>query len=326
MRVMNSSGTSEGQAALQHRGSHPVTHSVCVMLIHYNRPEETIDCIRSLFKCGYPSLRIQVVDNGSTDNSLETLRREFPGLEMVTTGKNLGFTGASNFGFELLKADPPEFLLLLNNDTVVEPGFLDPLLVAAERDEKAGAFVATVCYYEDKEEIWYGGGEFIYWRGSGFSRGEGVRYSDLQGQANSEVSFASGCALLIRMGALLETGLLDDRFFLYLEDADLSLRLRAAGHKLLYVPSSRVYHKVHHAGDKPRPLYYSTRNRLLILRLHFTGWRRLVGMGYVILTFAVKAPRWWFRRRDLFWAGTFGIWDYFTGNLYQGRGLTLRMY
>jgi GT2 family glycosyltransferase len=299
---------------------------VCVMLIHYNRPQETIDCIQSLMNCGFPSLRIQVVDNGSTDNSLETLRRQFKDVEFVATGKNLGFTGASNFGFDLLKKNPPEYLLLLNNDTEVEPGFLDPLLRAAEQDDHAGACVSTVCYYEDKEELWYAGGEFKFWRGSGFSRGEGVRFSDLRGMENTEVSFATGCALLIRMSALKKNVLLDDRFFLYLEDADLSLRLREAGYRLVYVPASRIYHKVHHAGDKPRPLYYSTRNRLLILRLHFKGWRRLAGMGYVLLSVAAKTPGWWFRRRDLFWAGTSGVWDYFRGNLHEGRGLKLRMY
>jgi hypothetical protein len=296
------------------------------MLVHYNRLRETVDCIRSLKNCRYPSLRIQVVDNGSTDNSLGLLRGEFKDVQIVSTGKNLGFTGASNFGFDLLKADPPEYLLLLNNDTEVEPDFLARLVDAAEADPEAGAFVGTVCYFDDKEEIWYGGGEFKFWRGSGFSRGQGLRFSDLRDGKNVEVSFATGCALLIRMRALERTGLFDDRFFLYLEDADLSLRLRAAGYRLVYVPSSRIYHKVHHAGDKSRPLYFSTRNRLLILRLHFSGWRRITGMTYVLLTTALKAPGWWLRRKDLFWAGVYGVWDYFRGNLHQGRGLTLHMY
>ena len=296
---------------------------VSAVIVNFNRPDDTIECVRSLLASGYPDLTVLLIDNGSTDDSLAKLRRELPAVEVHETGRNLGFTGGNNFGFEKLRQDLPEYVLLLNNDTVVEEGFLAPLVAALEHDSTIAAAGGTVCYYPEKERVWYAGGRFTFWRGSAFAPAYRQPYDALPPDAVSGVTFITGCLMLLRSEALLQTGFLDDRFCMYLEDAELSLRLLRAGHRLVYVRGSRIYHKVHHAGNKPLPLYFSVRNRLLILDLYFSGWRRLVGTLYVLMTTSAKMILWWFARKDLFRAGAWGIEDYFKSNFGEGRGFTV---
>jgi GT2 family glycosyltransferase len=301
-----------------------MTKRVAAVIVNYNRADDTIACIRSLVESTYAGVQVLLIDNGSTDTSVASFRRDLSEVTCHETGRNLGFTGGCNFALTLLQEDPPEYVLLLNNDTLVDPGFLAPLVDAMEQDRTIGAAGGTICYHPETERVWYAGGSFSFWRGSGFSWGYGQLLRDLPDREGAEVTFISGCLLLVRMSIVRQIGLLDDRFCMYLEDADLCLRLLAAGHRLVWVRGARVYHKVHHAGNKPLPLYFSVRNRLLILRLRAGGWRRFTGMSYVLLTTLVKMMIWRFSRRDLYRAARFGIEDFLRGRLHEGRGFTVR--
>ena len=116
---------------------------VCIVLLNYNRYQDTIACVESLRQCRYGSFRILIVDNASTDQSEEVLRKRFPDIEIAQTGRNLGYTGGINFGVQHARQSQPAFILLLNNDTLVEPDFLDHLLEALEPKPNAAPACGT---------------------------------------------------------------------------------------------------------------------------------------------------------------------------------------
>ena len=301
-----------------------VNPRVAIVLVNYNRAADTIACVRSLQLCTYAGLQILLIDNGSTDDSIAVIRGALADVPCHATGRNLGFTGGCNFALTVMGDDQPRYLVLLNNDTLVEPGFLEPLVDAMERDPSIGAAGGTICYHPDIERVWYAGGNFSYLRGSGFSWGYGRLLEELPDRSSAEVTFISGCLLMTRMSIVRDIGLLDDRFCMYLEDAELCLRLLSRGHRLVWVRNSRIFHKVHHAGNKPLPLYFSVRNRLLLLRLRVTGWRRYAGMGYVLLTTIIKIIPWAITRPDLMRAARAAIADFMKGRFFEGRGFSVR--
>lgn len=297
--------------------------SVTAILVSFNRAEDTLACLRSLSKCTYQRLEILVVDNGSTDGSEASVRDCFPAVQVLQTGRNLGFSGGNNAGISRALQVEPDYVLLINNDTLVEPDFLDHMVDAMEARPDAGAAGGTICYYPDTERIWYAGGKFTSWRASSFSFHvdepvERVRDRDVQ-----VVTFITGCLMLIRASALRRVGFFDERFFMYLEDAELSLRFVEARYRLLYVPKARIYHRIQHQGDRPLPLYFGMRNRLLLIKLKTRGVKRVVACTYLLLTACAKMTVWRIRKPDLYAAAKLGIQDYFGNVFHEGHGLLL---
>jgi hypothetical protein len=294
---------------------------VVIVLLTTNALDDTVACIRSLLQSTYANLRIVVVDNASIDGSEECIKHLFPEIEYLQTGKNGGFAASNNAGIRLALQQNPSYVLLLNNDTLVDPGFLEPLVDALEADPMAGCATSTICYYPETDLLWYAGGDLIWWRGSGFSRNQDRPVRTIGHQPTQTVTFISGCFMLLRREVLDKIGLLDERTFLYCEDTEYSMRMASAGYRLLYVPAVRIYHKTAHRNKTPFTLYYIVRNRLHVISLGLHGWRRAFAMSYVVGTTAIKMVFWYARRRDLSRAAFMGLQDYFRGVLYEGRGL-----
>jgi GT2 family glycosyltransferase len=164
---------------------------------------------------------------------------------------------------------------LLNNDTEVAPDFLRRLVDAAEADPAIGLASPTVYYHEQPEVIWSAGGAIDWRQGSTRMVGLGERDEGQFGVVPRSVDFVTGCAMLVRRAVVEEIGLLDDRFFAYYEDTEWCVRADSAGHKVVHVPTSRVWHKISPSARAASPLvhYYMTRNRLLFLRVSGAGWR-----------------------------------------------------
>jgi GT2 family glycosyltransferase len=192
-----------------------------------------------------------------------------------------------------------------------------------EQNRGAAAAGGTICYYPEKGRIWCAGGKFIPWRASSFPSYLDEPVDRIVDSPVREVTFVTGCLMLLRTSALRRVGLLDERFFMYLEDAELSFRLVAAGFRLLYVPKARIYHKINHRGDKPLPVYYGMRNRLLFVKLTTRGATRVIATGQFLLTACLKMLIWRIRYPHLFVAAKMGLTDYFRNAMYEGRGLTL---
>lgn len=252
---------------------------VAVILVNWNLEKYTSACIASLLKLSTKNIRLSiiVVDNGSTDNSVSEIEKKFPEVIMLQSVENLGFTGGNNHGIRYGLKMGFEFIWLLNNDTVVDTNALVPLVAACESANVgiAGSkiyFSPGREYHRDRylksergKVIWYAGGQ-IDWNNM-YASHRGVDDVD-HGQFNrtQETPFVTGCSMMIRREVFDRIGLLDDRYFLYLEDLDFSLRAKHAGFTLLYVPDSVLWHENAGSTDKPGNTlheYYQTRNRLL---------------------------------------------------------------
>ncbi len=238
---------------------------IATVLLSWNGREDTLACLRSLQRVTYPELSIVVVDNGSTDGGPEAVAAEFPAVRLLPLGENRGFAGAVNRGVEAALADGADAVLLLNNDTTVEPGFLEPLVDAA-----CVACVGAACAQildSATGRIWYAGASYDPRRGH---QGRHTGYGDEPlppATAPYETERACGGAMLIPRAALEEVGPLDESLFAYAEDVDWSLRARRAGLRILVVPASLVHHRVSAStggAASPDSLYYALRNGLTV--------------------------------------------------------------
>jgi len=209
---------------------------VHVIVLNWNGWADTSSCLSSLEHLNYEHYQVIVVDNGSTDDSASRLRRQFPALELIETGKNLGFAGGCNVGIRQALGQGADFIWLLNNDTTVDPGALQALVDKARENQRIGAVGSVIYFMDEPQRIQaWGGGYINLWLG----RSEHFlkRISDRQ------IQFLTGASLLLSRPALQAVGMLDEGFFMYWEDADFCFRLRRAGLQLAVAGRSIVWHK-----------------------------------------------------------------------------------
>jgi GT2 family glycosyltransferase len=252
--------------------------SVQIIILNWNGYELTRECLLSLAAVDYGNFRITVVDNASSDGSYEKLVGEFPEIEFVRSEVNLGFAGGNNLGINFARTNyDPDFFLLLNNDTTVDPRFLTHLVTSFHAGPDVGIAGNKIFYYGDPQRIWFAGGVFDKQLGDGYHRGEGE--IDLgQFDEPENVDFITGCCLMMSRQLVNAIGILDERFFAYCEDLDYSLRAAESGFVCRYVPASVIYHKVSSSfklqksdkiGKRSALAYYlNVRNRIFIFRKH----------------------------------------------------------
>ena len=201
---------------------------------------------------------------------MQFFRTQYPWAAVLENKANLGFTGGNNRGIQEALRRNPDYVLLLNNDTTVDAAFLSELVKAGESEQTIGVLCPKIYYYDRPNVLWYAGGRLS------LSRGVSVHYGFREpdkGQYDiaREVNFVTGCAFFIKREVIEKIGLLDETFFCYSEDADWSLRAVKAGYKGLYVPSSRIWHKIGMAtkmrGDE-FSMQMGTRNALYLVSKH----------------------------------------------------------
>lgn len=243
---------------------------VAVVVVTWNGWADTAACLDSLRRISHRPLSIIVSDNGSVDETLPRLASDFPEVHVVENGENLGFAGGNNRGIARALTMAADGILVLNNDTIVEPGFIEPLVAALTEDANLGV-VSPVITYPDDRGIWFAGSEidettslvhhrqFALWPPQ---RGLPERIS---------TPSVTGCCLLARREVFEQVGGFDERFFLIFEDADWSMRIRRAGFRAAVIPESRIQHHVSASFARGRPglgAFYFVRNGLLFLALH----------------------------------------------------------
>jgi GT2 family glycosyltransferase len=214
-----------------------------VIVLNWNGRDETLECLASLGHVTYPSMSVLVVDNGSSDGSQEAIRQKYPEVTLLETGSNLRFAGGNNVGIRFALGRGAEQIVLLNNDTTVDPEFLGAMTAALQSWPGAGIVAPKILYSADPGHVWYAGGEISFWTGT--MRHRGIRQPDGERfDRPCETGYASGCCLMVTRTTVETIGLLDESYFMYSEDADWSLRARQAGFRVLYEPRARVWHKV----------------------------------------------------------------------------------
>ena len=259
---------------------------VAIIILNYNGKIDTFECLNSLHKIGYKNFRIYLVDNGSTEAIENEVVIRFPDIKFIGNNSNLGFTGGNNVGCKAAITDGADYVLLLNNDTVVDEYFLDYLVAECEKDNRIGMATSKIYFYGQDKVLWAYGAKID--RLSARSPHIGVyEYDDCKYDYIREVDRITGCAMLMRREVIDKIGMLDDRFFIYEEELDWCIRARKAGYKLVVVPNSIIWHKGHRdAGRIGRPFiaYLQTRNHFLLLRKH-SGFFYLQGTIALIYAF-----------------------------------------
>lgn len=236
------------------------------LIVNYNRKQDTLECIDSLLGSTYPALTVYLVDNASTDGSADAVAERYPSVRLIRSAENVGFAEGNNLGLAAMRADEMDLAFLVNNDVVVAHDAIDWLVVAARGYPDAGVFSPKVLLHSEPDVIWSAGGTVDPETGIARQRQYGQKDTG-QPRTASEVDYAVGCAMLVRMQAIRKAGLMDPRYFMYYEEAEWCRRIRAAGYTIVYMPLSRVWHKVE-LGDESRndSPYYFSRNRLLYLK------------------------------------------------------------
>ena len=244
--------------------------SVLVVVLTWNGREDTLACVESVLALDYPRFPLLVIDNASSDGTAEELQQRFGSrVEILRLRENLLYAGGMNAGLERARQAGTEFVLLLNNDIVLDPGML-AALVRARRGGRARRRRGPKIYYHSRpDRLWFAGGELSLWRGWPHHRG--LRQIDRgQHDRSYDADYLTGCALLLRTAVLREVGLLDTGYAMYAEDADWCLRARERGYRLRYVPEARLWHKVS-ASAGARSLFKirrRMRSQLRLLRRH----------------------------------------------------------
>lgn len=216
--------------------------SVNLFVLNWNGRDLTLDCLSSLEKITYPNVKVYIIDNGSSDNSVTAIRNQFPDYEIIGLPENYGFARGNNAGFELVK-QKADYTIFLNNDTIVDPNFVEPLINAMESNSTVKQSTPKIFYADNLDYIWFGGGKVSLW--AGWIRHLGIRQKDSkQFSFNRNVDYATGCCVCMRTLDFESIGMFDESFLMYGEDVDLSLRFRKQGGQILFVPESKIWHKV----------------------------------------------------------------------------------
>lgn len=303
---------------------------VAVIVLNWNGWRDTIECLESLQRITYPNYQIIVVDNGSTDDSVQKIKawargeirvesrffeydpyskpvqwteydretadlggkpEEESRLELlpssgrvvlIQSGDNLGFAGGNNVGIRYALRKNAEWVMLLNNDTVVDTEFLDSLVKAAEIGKNVGILGPKIYFYDDSNIIQSVGAKMNLWTG----RGKLIGFKEAgQGYYDQiyKVDWVSGAAIMVKRDVFVKIGLLDERFFLCYEENDLCHRARRVGFIVLAAPTSKVWHKEAAPTGKPIAEYYLTRNRLLFMKKNAKGWQYFSFLSFYLL-------------------------------------------
>jgi GT2 family glycosyltransferase len=259
---------------------------VACIIINWNGGDHILDAFDSICRSSGVTPRLIVIDNGSTDGSLENIRRSYAEAESVALGANFGVAYAWNRGLDIAQKEQAEYAFLLNDDAYVSDVCMEQLLRSLEHHP--GAIAATPRIFDPARPgmLWYDGGTVT-------SLGEtihaGMGRTPRMGESLTErrCDFVTGCAVLIRLSGIQAVGAFDERFFAYCEDADWSFRARRKGYDLLHVPSAHAWHwqsvdTKKNKGKRYRD-YYLARNRLMLLKEYSRGMRRVLSMSWFAL-------------------------------------------
>ncbi len=271
------------------------------VVLNYNGCEDTIRCLNSLKEVKFPNLKIVIVDNGSVDESVQKFEKVFSYIPLLKRAANAGYAAGNNAGIKYALAHNADYILIINNDTTVEPDFLNHLVEYAEKNSNVGVLNARV-FFPGTNEIFSAAGRFNKFLCTGQNKG-GIRIKKSETERIKKVDYVCGVLMLVRAEVFRKVGLLDEKYFMYFEDLEFSQRVLKK-YEMAYIPQAIAYHKS--GGGKgwhsytPLYLYYHTRNRILVFREDVFLYRvyvwiftliNSIAKSAVILMNAIDEPR-----------------------------------
>ncbi len=250
--------------------------SIFIIVLNYNGKATLANCLSSLYLSDYPNFEVLVVDNASTDGSLEEAKQLFPKASFIRNSSNIGFSRGNNIGIRYALEKFADYVFILNNDTLVETATLSNLAGATQQNSKAG-MVSPLILAADNRHLWFAGG-LIDWHKMR------TRHSyKLVSDQPYATEYLSGCAMFVKKEVFKKIGLFDERFFLYYEDADFSVRARQAGFDLLVVPSAKMNHLEQSNEKNSAKTYWLVLSGLLFFHTHASAVQKVWLQAYLAL-------------------------------------------
>lgn len=296
---------------------------VSIVILNWNGYQDTISCLESINKLVITNFELEaiVVDNASSNNSVDKIRKNFPKIKIIKNRTNLGFAEGNNVGIRSAIENGADYILVLNNDTILDKNLVLEFLKSAQKHNKAGVLTAKIYfakgfeYHKSKYKsselgkvIWSAGGD-IDWKNM-YGSNHGVDEVD-RGQFSKmrHTDFATGACSFLNVLALKEVGFYDKKYFLYLEDMDLSQRMKLKSWEVVYVPKAICWHKVSQSSGIGSSLndYFITRNRL-VFGMRYASKRTKGALIKESFKFLAKGRKWQKK----------GVMDYYLGKLEKG--------
>ncbi|MFN4083025.1 MAG: glycosyltransferase family 2 protein [Bacteroidia bacterium] len=298
---------------------------VSIITVNYNGTQITHDFLASLEKCTYKNIEIFVVDNASSNPPVE-LKEKFPHVNLILSKENLGFAGGNNLA---IKESKGKYVFLLNNDTEVDPGFLEPIVDLMESDETIGIASSKLIYYSKPDTLQFAGSYGLnFYTGRVFAIGHKELDSE-QFTKNYKTSLAHGAAMMISRKALEKVGLMADLYFLYYEEIDFCERVKRAGFSIWYCGFSKVFHKESMSVGKESPMkiYYITRNRIIFTRRNTFGFQRIIALLFFYCISFPKGIIYYLFKKEFKLLAAFvkgAAWNLVNKDIYYNTGLIIK--
>ena len=280
---------------------------VAIVTVDFNSEKETHDCLASIEKLDTDGITLEVIviDNASKKSFVPTKKEKKGYIHFIRNEMNLGFSGGYNTGIHYALNLGSDYILLLNNDTIVEKAFLQELLKVIESDKKIG-LVGPKIYFAKGHEfhkdrykkedlgnvIWYAGGGIDWKNVLSYHRGvdevDNGQYAKVE-----ETGFVTGCCMLFKREVFEKVGLLDDTYFLYFEDADINMRVKKNGYKIMFAPKAIVWHVNAASSGVGSSLhdYFISRNRM-IFGMRYASLRIKLSLIKESLRLLMKGREW----------------------------------
>lgn len=255
---------------------------VSVITVNYNQSGVTLEFLASMKHCTYPNIEIWVVDNASPSDNPDIIKEQYPDIHFIKTAKNLGFAGGNNVAVRRAKG---KYLLLINNDTEVEPGFLEPMVELLESNSEIGMVSPKIQYFYSDNILQFAGfSPFHPITSRNFAIGFGEQDRG-QYDITCETGSIFGAAMLISRPVIEKVGLMSEVFFLYYEEHDWAAHIKKAGYKIYYQGKSLVLHKesISTVKNSAFQIYYLTRGRVIFARRNSKGFTKLLSMLYIYI-------------------------------------------
>jgi GT2 family glycosyltransferase len=279
-----------------------------VIILNTNRRQDTLECIASLAENTFRNFRIILLDNNSTDGTKEAVRSAFPEVQIVELSENHGYAGNNNVGIQLALEQKADWILVLNEDTILAPDSLQHLIDVGESDPSIGILGPMVYHWDEPDVIQSAGGILgPNWSSIHFGKDEVDRG---QYTEPNPVEWISGCAILVRRQVVEQVGMIDPRLFIYWEETEWCMRAARAGWKIIHVPRAKIWHKGVKRNFQPKPAfyYYATRNHFYLLLKHrapIRVWFFVLFSTFRTLVSWTVRPKWraMQKNRDAMWLG-----------------------